>query len=240
MKLCVAAVLALGLHATCGAATVQLSLSPSFSAVATGTTLSVDLLGTYDGSGNVLGGAVDLSFDAQLLQLASVTLVALHDVAGTTGSLTTNGRQGMLHGLSFATFDGVHGTFKIGTVDFIALASTGLSELVLSDAADPVFVWANEAAEKVTVLEAHGSVLVGQVPEPSTAGMLAVGLVPLFGLWQRRSSTNRFICRFGPRTAARRALLAPSPLTPLRSVGRSARTAGFRVYKAASSFGVHG
>lgn len=180
------AVLILLLPLHCLAANISLGLTPLKSVLAPGESTFVDLVGTYDGADSLLGGAVSLSFRADLLEVVAVALLAPSDVAGTTGSVVINGNDGLVSGVGFATFVGVGGTFRVATVEFRAIGSGGASPLLAFDAADPVYAWVNEAFELVSVTSVQSEITVSAVPEVHGAATLFAGLAVLAAVAHRR------------------------------------------------------
>jgi hypothetical protein len=167
-------VLMLPLH--CLAAGVSLGVTPLTSVLAPGESTFVDLVGTYDGADRLLGGAVSLSFRADLLEVLNVTLRAPSDVAGTTGSVVLNGSDGLVSGIGFATFAGVAGTFNLARIEFRATGAGGTSPLQAFDAVDPVYAWVNESFEIVSVTSAQSEIRVSEVPDVHGAATLLAGL----------------------------------------------------------------
>lgn len=148
--------------------------------------VSLDLVGTYSGPNTVVGGGVDIGFNSAVAQVLSVTLVAPHGIAESTG--TINNVAGTVTDIGFADFGGVSGTFTLATVQFQALAP-GFSPLTLVASSNPVWAWGNDVAPDYTVesiTSDTGSITV--VPEPETWAMLLAGL-SLVGLRVARRKT---------------------------------------------------
>ena len=178
-----AAALALSLPLLTQAAQVQLSVLTEPNPVLPGETSVVTVQASYDGADLLLGGAFSLDFDARLLEVVDVTLIAPRDIAGTTGSVEMAGDIGTVAGVGFASFSGVGGTFAIAAVTFRALGPLGTSPLTAFDADDLIFAWASESLQPVTVLGASNTISV--VPEPASLLMLLVG-AGVIGLSTRR------------------------------------------------------
>jgi hypothetical protein len=168
------------------AAGVTVSVNPGTATIAPGDSILLDIVGNYHGTDKLLGGAVGLNFQSDLLELVSVTVTASQDVAGSAGAVEFHGDKGVLTGLGFATFLGEAGTFKLATIEFKARGPAGTSEITPFDALDPVFVWVNESFETVDVSVVAGTITV--VPEAETWAMLLAGL-GLLGLHSVRRST---------------------------------------------------
>lgn len=153
-------------------------------------TLTVNLVGTYDGSGSLLGGAVNLSFDPSVLQVVSVELTAPHTVGGYAGLL--DNASGTIAGIGFADFTGVSaGNYSFASVTFQGIAA-GVAALSVTDANDPVYAWANDVfvgdfPEVVNFTGSTGQVVVTAVPEPESFAMLLAGLGVLAGAARRRT-----------------------------------------------------
>lgn len=176
----------------CVAASVSLGLTPLTPVLAPGDSTFVDLVGSYDGTDRLLGGAVNLSFRADLLEVLSVVLRAPRDVAGTTGSVVLNGSDGLVSGIAFATFAGVAGTFDLARIEFRATGDGGSSPLFAFDASDPVYAWINESFESVDVTSALSEIRVSAVPEAGGAATLLAGLMLLASVaYRRRTSSGR-------------------------------------------------
>jgi PEP-CTERM motif len=180
-----AAALALSLPLLTQAAQVQLSVLTEPNPVLPGETSVVTVQASYDGTDLLLGGAFSLDFDARLLEVVDVTLIAPRDIAGTTGSVEMAGDIGTVAGVGFASFSGVGGTFEIAAVKFRAIGPLGASTLTAYDADDVIFAWASESLQPVTVLGASNAISVSVVPEPASMLMLLVG-AGVIGLSTRR------------------------------------------------------
>jgi hypothetical protein len=165
------------------AAQVQLSVAAEPESLLPGETALVTVMASYTGTDLLLGGAFSLDFDARLLEVVSVTLKAPRDIAGTTGTLATNGDVGTVAGVGFASFTGVGGSFEFAAVTFRALGSQGVSTLTVTDADDLIYAWASESLQPVSVLGATDTISV--VPETETMLMLLMGM-GVIGLHARR------------------------------------------------------
>ena len=172
----------------CLAANVNLSVSPNETSILQGESTFVDLMGSYDGTDKLLGGAVSLSYRADLLEVMSVTLRAPSDVAGTNGSVVVSGSIGTVSGIGFASFVGVAGTFRIATVGFRSLGDAGISTLTAFDPADPIYVWVNEAFDTVGVTSSTGSITVSAIPEPHALVLMLAGLAGMRMVGRRRAA----------------------------------------------------
>jgi hypothetical protein len=176
-----ALVLLLPAHAM--AAEVGFSVAPFNSSIAPLDTVSIDLVGNYVGAGNLVGGAVNLSFDKDILEVLSITPVAPHDFGWQSGAI--DNALGTVTGIGFASFMGVSGSFTLATVEFRGVGP-GTSLVNVTDANDPIYVWSYDVAPyvPVTFVDGSGSITVA-VPEPETWAMLLAGL-GLVGFVARR------------------------------------------------------
>lgn len=146
-------------------------------------TFSVDIYGTYNGSDNVLGGAIDLLFDSSLVQATSTTLMAAHDVGSREGTIENN--NGMVSTIGFASFGGITGTYLHATVDFLA---TGVGDVLFDvrDSQDLIYSWYNEAAEVVLITSTPASLTVtstaAPVPIPAAIWLVGSGFAGLVAI----------------------------------------------------------
>jgi len=165
------------------AASVDLSVSPTPQAViGLNQTFTVDIVGNYrSDAGEVLvGGAIDLLFDASIVQVNSAILHTPVDLGSSPGTIDNLG--GNLDALGFATFAGVgDGMFNFATVEFETVGF-GTSALVLQDANDLVFEWANGIGDAVAFSATDGSVTVSAVPLPAAAWMMLSALIGIAGI----------------------------------------------------------
>lgn len=157
---------------------VTLGFSPANTLLSLGQSAFIDITGHYSGGGNVLGGAVNLSFDSSVIEVLNVTLKAPDDIAGEAGSI--DNPAGSVSGIAFASFGGVAGDFTLATLE-VRGVGLGTSSLNVSDANDPIYEWWNDVppfGKAVTVLAGVGSITVAAapVPEPETWAMLLAGL----------------------------------------------------------------
>ncbi len=177
------AALALTLPMVAQAAQVQLSVVTEPGVIRPGETSVVTVLAGYSGTDLLLGGAFSLDFDARLLEVVDVRLDAPRDIAGTIGLVETVGDIGTIAGVGFASFSGMGGTFEFAAITFRALGPSGVSSLTAIDADDPIYAWASESLQPVTVFGATN--LISVVPEPASMLMLPLGL-GVIGLSIRR------------------------------------------------------
>jgi hypothetical protein len=165
------------------AASVDLSVSPTPQAViGLNQTFTVDIVGNYrSDAGEVLvGGAIDLLFDASIVQVNSAILHTPVDLGSSPGTIDNLG--GNLDALGFATFAGVgDGMFNFATVEFETVGF-GTSALALQDANDLVFEWANGIGDAVAFSATDGSVTVSAVPLPAAAWMMLSALIGIAGI----------------------------------------------------------
>ena len=169
------------------AANVDITFNPSTAILSPGDITFVGMIGTYDGTDKVVGGAISLDFRADLLEVLSVILKVPTDIDGSAGHVSATGNAGRVDTIGFSSFTGVSGTFEIATIEFRALGPLGTSPLTAFDSNDLIFAWANEAFEPVTVSSTAGSIAV--VPEPASWGMMLGGLAltSLIMAWHKRA-----------------------------------------------------
>ncbi|MBI5333609.1 MAG: PEP-CTERM sorting domain-containing protein [Burkholderiales bacterium] len=147
----------------------ELVVTPSTQTVALGDTLSVDVQATGFADA-VVGGGFDFSWDASVLSLQAVAFGPEWDpLASNTGLLDAT--AGTVTGLYFNTFTGSpSGSFLTATLTFKAV---GLGTSAITLAANPLFPFANLAAEEVPFGVVGGTVQA--VPEPATVSLLLAG-----------------------------------------------------------------
>ena len=172
------------------AASVSLGFAPQSDVLTPGGSQSLSIVGDYTGSGHLLGGALDLHFDAGLVSVTAVTLLVPADIAASPGVI--DNLAGQVTDIGFADFDGVAGSFTLASIDLQGLAA-GTSALVLSAADDPYLLWVNDVppwGEPVTLATSAGSVSVTAVPAPGSLVLLGSGALALgLGAWRRGTTT---------------------------------------------------
>jgi hypothetical protein len=163
------------------AATVNVFISPAESTVTLGSSFDVEIRGSYGGPASLAGGAVNLTFDKNVLNVVSVLVnPAVGDFVAENG--TIDNANGSVEVIGFASFIGIAGDFKLATVSLQAVG-LGTSPLQLSDPNDPVFPWTNydfsvsPSGDTVTPQFSHGSVTA--VPLPAGAWLFLTGLLGL-------------------------------------------------------------
>ncbi len=135
----------------------------------------------------IVGGGVDLSFSADLIELVSVSFDPAWSFYTSAGAL--DNVAGTVTDMSFNLFGAMQGSFAIATIDFRAKAA-GTANIDALDSALFPFADADIAAQAVQVSFEGTSVQVASaVPEPSTWLMMLAG----FGLLAcaRRESAAR-------------------------------------------------
>lgn len=175
----------MSMHAV--AATVELSVVPQQATLLPGATTFVDVLANYDGSDHLLGGAFNLEFASNALEVVSVSVKAPHEIGMSTGTLDLSGSTGSINGVGFATFAGTAGKFTVATIEFRSKGALGLSSLLVSDANDLIYAWSNESFEPVSVTSISGQIAV--VPEASAFELAVGGLACLAAMARRRIAT---------------------------------------------------
>jgi hypothetical protein len=168
------------------AANVNIQVVPTPATLQAGGTSFVDLIATYDGADVLLGGAISLTFRADMFEVVNVTLQAPSDISGSIGTVQIAGQNGTVSSIGFASFEGIGGTFNLATIEFRSLGPTGISPLMAFDPAGPVFVWVNASLEPVSVTSTPSSLVVSAVPEPRTAGLWLVGVGAIAMATRRR------------------------------------------------------
>ena len=168
-RLCAA--LALAGLACSAQASGNLVITPSSSTTQQGSRFSVDVVGRSF-TDEVVGGGFNLSFDASLFSLDSVTIDTSWEFAR-SGGLIDNA-SGTLTDAYFNTFVAPPtGDFAVARLTFTAKAP---GDGVLRLEASPSFPFANVFAEVIDVSYGSARVSVTAVPEPATWATLAAGL----------------------------------------------------------------
>lgn len=147
---------------------------------------TLDIIGTGFVS-NVDGGGVDLSFDASVLNVLSVTVDDLFwDFATSTGTIDNVG--GTVNGIAVNAFSPVTGDFTVASIQFQAIGLDGSSSaLTLAEyALNP---WASGGSQ-INPTFTGGNVNVSAVPVPAAAWLFGSGLIALFSLTGRKSSNK--------------------------------------------------
>lgn len=167
----------------CSAAQAQrVALDPIALTVAPGESFSLNLQ-AEDFANAILGGGFELTFDAGVLRLDSVSIPASWEFAR-SGGLIDNA-SGTLSNAYFATFSNpVAGDFKLATLNFTAIG-VGQSQVTpLPNALQP-FV-EDVSVSVVTPTYDFATVTVA-VPEPGSVALLLGGCLALARLRARRS-----------------------------------------------------
>jgi hypothetical protein len=172
-----AAVALAGLSAVASAG--SLGLDPADTTLNPGDSFSLKVLGSGFAE-VVVGGGFNLSFDASLLQLDSVTInTAVWEFAA-NGGLIDNA-SGTLSDATFNTFlNSPTGNFEAATLNFTSKGA-GTSTVTLSAA--PSFVFSDLDGNEIAT--SFGSASVTAVPEPATVITMLMGLALLPTLRRR-------------------------------------------------------
>lgn len=169
------------------AASVDMSMSPQTTDVfGLNQIFTLDIVGVFNSdAGEVLvGGALDLIYDASIINVNSVTLNTPVDFGSSTGIIDNVG--GSIDTIGFASFVGVaDGVFSLATVEFESIGF-GTSALMLQNSNDLIFEWANGVGDLVTFASTDGSVRV--VPLPASAWLLLTGVIGLASIVRRKQS----------------------------------------------------
>ena len=144
-------------------------------------------IGNYSFSAQWDGGAV-----ASLGGVSAVELLPAGFTANATiglGGLTDSGAGSVGEALGYEAlcfFCSVNGNFAVGTVSFTALAAgaTSVQSGAFWAGVDDII---NAAGTTITGSTTWGSADVNVIPEPATAGLLAIGLLGLGFAGRRRS-----------------------------------------------------
>jgi len=167
------------------AATV--SFSDSTSIVNQGDIFSLTVQGS--GFDTISGGGLNLSFDASILQVNSVTInqtVFEFYIGGGTEEGILDNSFGQLLNTSFNSFFGATGDFDIMDISFTAIGS-GVSNLNLSES--QLWVFADEFGGYYgdQLIFETATVNVSAVPVPAAVWLFGSGLIGLAGFTRRRS-----------------------------------------------------
>ncbi|MBI3188969.1 MAG: hypothetical protein HYZ31_14025 [Gammaproteobacteria bacterium] len=177
--------IALVLSGQSQAATV--SFNTSAQDVALGSSFTLDVLGTDFPA--IVGGGLNLSFDASVLQISSVSInTAVFEFYPGNGTEegVLNNVLGTLTDTSFNTFAGARGDFTIMSIGFTAVGS-GSSLLQLSESSIWVFSDIMGNAIGNQILYADTTINVTAVPLPAAAWLFGSGLLVLARIMRRRN-----------------------------------------------------
>ncbi len=162
------------------AVTVDVWMDPQNSGPYTiGDNFSVDIWASWDVA--LVGGAVKLEFDNSIINAVSSTMNISSSLVSSNGVIGT----GVVNTIGFLTYMGsfAPGTYNVATVAFEAVGG-GVSPLVVSDAANPVYGWEADLGNFnfesfVPTFTTQGSNPVGSatvVPLPAAAWFMMSGL----------------------------------------------------------------
>ncbi|MDH5571229.1 MAG: PEP-CTERM sorting domain-containing protein [Gammaproteobacteria bacterium] len=147
---------------------------------------------TIQGSGfdPIVGGGLNLSFDASVLQVNSVTInqsVFEFYLGGGVEEGILDNSFGSLLNTSFNTFMGASGNFDIMDISFTAIGA-GTSNLVLSESLLWVFADTLGGYYGDQVAFESAAVTVSAVPVPAALWLFGTGLIGLAGVVKRQST----------------------------------------------------
>jgi len=171
---------------SCGVNAATVGFNNSNSTFNLGDTFSLTVQGSDFGL--IVGGGLDLSFDASILQVNTVTInqsVFEFYIGDGTEEGVLDNSFGELLNTSFNTFFGATGNFDIMNISFIAVGA-GQSDLVLSESA--LWVFADELGGYYgnQVVFDPAVVNVSAVPVPAAIWMFGSGLLGLFGFARKK------------------------------------------------------
>lgn len=152
-----------------------------------GDSFSLTIQGT--GFPAIVGGGLNLDFDASVLQIDQVTTnqsVFEFYLGNGIEEGHLNNAAGKLDDTAFNTFIGATGDFDIMTIDFTAIGS-GLSQLQLSESSVWVFsdVYGNKVGDSLSYISAEVSV--SAVPVPAAFWLFGSGLLFITTLVKRKA-----------------------------------------------------
>lgn len=164
------------------AATVDIYFDQSVVSTSSGSQISLSIMGNYGGPAELAGGAINLDFDPQILQLTSSTIDLSTADFGSSSGIVDN-VNGQVSGIAFASFWGLTGEFVIADLVFDVIGN-GLSSLTMSDAVDPVYQWLNYDYSAGpfgdTVSPVFTGAQISAVPIPAAGWLFASALAGLF------------------------------------------------------------
>lgn len=131
-----------------------------------------------------VGGGLNMSFDASVLNISSVTInTTVFDFAVDAGIVDNN--FGRLLNTSFNSFAGASGDFDIMTINFTAVGA-GSSELILSESL--LWVFADTSGNLIGDQISYASAMVNvqPVPVPAALWLFGSGMITLSWFARRR------------------------------------------------------
>lgn len=146
---------------------------------------TIDVIGTGFAS-NVDGGGVNFSFDANVLNVTSISINgSVWDFgAGFNSTGAVNNVAGTVDGIYVNAWSAVTGDFSVASVTFQAIGS-GASTLSLSEfALNP---WAS-GGSLINPAYTDASVIVSAVPAPAAVWLFGSGLIGLIGISKRKTA----------------------------------------------------
>lgn len=169
-QIAVAAVAAGLLTAALGASAGTLALTPAANpGMNIGDTLNLQVRGVGFAE-TIVGGGFNLGFDASMLRLDSVAIDPIWEFVPDGG--TIDNLLGSLTDASFNTFANPRtGNFNIATLAFTVI---GAGASAVTPGASAFFVWSDPTGNVVS--PDFSGARVTAVPEPSTYGLMALGL----------------------------------------------------------------
>ena len=144
---------------------------------------TLDVIGTGF-VGNVDGGGVNISYDATVLNVLSVSIDEnIWDLGAGISTGTIDNSVGTVNGITVNAFSSVTGDFIVASIEFLAvgagLTDTALSEYILNP-------WGS-GGNPINPDHVPGLVTVSAVPLPAAVWLFGAGLAALLGIARRKA-----------------------------------------------------